>query len=170
MTSHELLKTAIKLTGLFLVIDGGIDAAASLPLMAAFSAQDPVYAQLNSQALYFIVAAALPILIGVIFWLMPSAIASTVITLQNTTSDTHSLLDGIEKIAIRILALFLFYNGVVELFETYLMYRQDIISGVDAKNFNYTFVIIALKITLAIGLFLGSTGIRTLIRKLRYSY
>lgn len=169
MNSHDVIRTAIKIGGLALLIYTVIQASSTVPLFLS---------QLNSSGFEFPVASIIaafvvPLMFGLLLWLFPASIASTIIKKDLPTKSEEKFLVSVEKIAIRVLGLYLFYHGIMDLVSQYASYHQA--TEMFGKNLNFSgkerftigFIVIGIKIVLALLLMLGAAGISGLLRKAR---
>jgi hypothetical protein len=110
-----------------------------------------------------------------VLWLFPAPVANTIIKKDLKATSQDKFLLGIEKIAIRILGLYLLYHGISDLVGIYTSYYQAIdMFGRDVKfsgkeRYIIGFVLTGTKIFLSLLLIIGATGITNLLRKIRYA-
>jgi len=166
MDSHNLLRVTLKLTGLFLMISGGLETARSLPLIV-YATEDGAT---SITGYSYLIAYSLPVMIGAILWLAPGAVSNTIIQCGKGSSETTVLTHQIERIAIGVLGLFFLFQGLTGLVENLLEYQSYKGIEIDALPGNYSlnFSIIAFEIFLSICLIVGSHGIQKFIHKIRY--
>lgn len=171
MTRHEILRTTIKMSGLALVIYGAIQALSNLPIVL----ESMRYAEINMPALSYITVMAGPISFGLILWLFPSSVASTVIRKDLDSSSSDQVLLGIEIIAIRAMGIFLLYHCLSNLVSNSLSYKQAISMNssfpgfAGTEHYSIAFYVIGVEVVMAIGLILGSKGIVNLFGKIRHA-
>lgn len=171
MNSHEMLRTAVKLTGLALLIYAGIQAVSYLPMVLEHLKDTGI----DASALSFIGAIAGPIIFGLVLWLFPASVASTIIKNDLKVISQDELLLGIEKVGIRLLGLYLLYHGLSDLVANYISYNQAIeMFGDNVKHsgqykIKISFIITGIEIFMSLLLILGAAGITNIIRKLRYA-
>lgn len=169
MNSHDVLRTAIKIGGLALFIYSVIQATSSLPLFLN---------QLKNTGFDFPVASMIatfvvPMIFGLLLWLFPAPIANTIIKKDLPIKSEEKFLLGAEKIAIRVLALYLLYHGITDFVSHYASYHQA--TEMFGKNVNFSgkerftigFIVTGVEILLALLLLLGAAGITNLLRKAR---
>jgi hypothetical protein len=169
MNSRDVLRTAIKIGGLALFIYSVIQATSSLPLFLN---------QLNSTGFDFPVASIIatfvvPMIFGLVLWLFPAPITNTIIRKDLPTKSQEKFLVGVEKIAIRVLGLYLLYHGITDSASHYASYHQA--SEMFGNNVNFSgkerftigFIVTGVEIVLALLLMLGAAGITNLLRKAR---
>jgi hypothetical protein len=169
MKSHDILRTAIKIGGLALFIYSVIQATSSLPLFLS---------QLKSTGFDFPVVSIVatffvPMVFGLLLWLFPTPIANTIIRKDLPAKSQEKFLVGVEKIAIRVLGLYLLYHGITDFASQYAAYHQAV--EMFGKNVNFSgkerftigFIVIGVEIVLALLLMLGAAGITNMLRKAR---
>lgn len=169
MNSHEVLRTAVKIGGLALLIYSAIQATANFPLFLYEAKNTELGISVASILAIFVV----PIIFGLLLWLFPARIANTIIKKDLATNTQDKFLVGIEKVAIRILGLYLFYHGITDLIAHYASYHQA--AEIFGKNINFSgkerytigFIVTGVKIFLALLLILGAAGITNMLRKAR---
>lgn len=169
MNSHDVLRTAIKIGGLALLIYSAIQAASSLPLFLDQAKNTEFGFSVVSIVATFVV----PIIFGLLLWLFPAPIANTIIKNDLAANTQDKFLVGIEKVAIRILGLYLLYHGITDLVAHYASYHQA--TEMFGKNINFSgkerftigFIVTGVEIFLALLLILGATGITNILRKAR---
>ncbi|NQY26729.1 MAG: hypothetical protein HRT92_06070 [Piscirickettsiaceae bacterium] len=166
MTSNELLRITVKLVGLALLINGAIEASASVPMIIAME-----HNELGLPAQAFLLSAAMPILFGLLLWLAPASIANMIIKNELPHQEINPLLEGMEVLAIRLMGLFIFYQGLIDLLQTFLSYRQYSSLNLDysAENHQIIYLVILCQILLATGLIIGAHGIKSIFHKIRYA-
>jgi hypothetical protein len=164
-----VFRTAIKIGGLALLIYSVIQATSSLPLFLE---------QMKNAGFDFPVASIIatfvvPIIFGLLLWLFPAPIANTIIKNDLLTKSDEKFLVGVEKVAIRVLGLYLIYHGITDFVSHYASYHQA--TEMFGKNVNFSgkerytigFVVAGVKIFLALLLMLGAAGITNMLRKAR---
>lgn len=169
MTSHDVIRTAIKIGGLALLIYTAIQASSTVPLFLS---------QLKSSGFEFpvitiIAAFVVPLIFGFMLWLFPAPIANTIIKKDLPNKSEEKFLLGIERIAIRVLGLYLLYHGITDFVSHYASYHQAV--EMFGKNVNFAgkekfaigFIVTGVEIVLALLLMLGATGIVNILRKAR---
>jgi hypothetical protein len=169
MKSHDVLRTAIKIGGLALLIYTAIQASSTMPLFLS---------QLKSSGFEFpvvsiIAAFAVPLIFGFVLWLFPAPIANTIIKKDLPNKSEEKFLLGVEKIAIRVLGLYLLYHGITDFASQYASYHQA--TEMFGKNINFSgkerftigFIVTGVQIMLALLLMLGAAGISNILRKAR---
>lgn len=169
MDSHDVLRTAIKIGGLALLIYSVIQAASSLPVFLN---------QVNGTGLDFPVASIIatfvtPMMFGLLLWLFPAPIAKTIMKKDLPITSEEKFLLGVEKIAIRVLGLYLLYHGITDFVSHYASYHQA--TEMFGKNVNFSgkerftigFIVTAVETVLALLLMLNAAGITNLLRKAR---
>lgn len=170
MTSHEVLRTTIKMSGLALVVYGCIQALSTIPLVV----ESMRVMDMNMPALSYLAAMGGPIIFGLILWLLPTSIANTVIRNDLDTVSIENILPGIETIAIRVMGIYLLYQCISYTVSNYLSYQQISAMNSGITNFlgsdKYTigFYVVGVETVMAIGLILGAKGIVSTIKKIRY--
>ncbi len=171
MTSHEVLRTTIKMSGLALVVYGCIQALSTIPL----AVESMRVMDMNMPALSYIAAMGGPIIFGLLLWLLPAPIANTVIRNDLDTASIENILPGIETIAIRVMGIFLLYNCISHLVSNYLSYQQassmnsNLYKFLGSENYSIAYYVIGTETVMAFGLILGAKGIVNLIHKIRYA-
>lgn len=169
MNSHDVLRTAVKIGGLALLIYSAIQATSSLPLFLDQAKNTELGLPVASIIATFVV----PIIFGLLLWLLPAPIANTIIKKDLAVNTQDKFLVGIEKIAIRILGLYLLYHGITDLVAHYASYHQA--AEIFGKNINFSgkgrytigFIVTGVEIFLALLLILGAAGITNILRKAR---
>lgn len=169
MNSYEVLRTAVKIGGLALLIYSAIQATSSMPLFLS----QVKNTGLDFPVAYIIAIYVIPIIFGLLLWLFPAPIANTIIKKDLAVNSQEKFLVGIEKIAIRILGIYLLYHGITDLAAQYASYHQT--AEMFGKNINFSgkerftigFIVTGIKIFLSLLLILGATGITNILRKAR---
>lgn len=169
MNSHDVLKTAIKAGGLALLIYSAIQATSSLPLFLEHAKKAEFDFPIVSITATFVI----PIIFGLLLWLFPAPIANTIIKKDLPANSQERFLSGIEKIAVRVLGLYLLYHGITDFVSQYASYHHA--TEMFGKNVNFSgkerytigFIVTGVEILLALLLMLGATGITNVLRKAR---
>ena len=171
MNSHEILRTAIKITGLALLIYAVVQAASYLPLIL----EQVKNAEMGMPVASYISSIAVPIIFGFLLWLFPASVSNTIIKNDLNVTSQDKLLLGIEKVGIRILGLYLLYHGISDLVANYASYHQAVdmfgknIGFSGKKRYTIIFITTGVEIFLSLLLILGAAGITNIIRKVRYA-
>jgi len=171
MNSHEIFRIAVKIVGLVLLIYAVIDGIIYFPVIIKLfnSVEGEV------QALSYFASFFAQIVIGLLLWLFPAPVASTIIKNDLTVTSQDKLLPGIEKVGIRLLGIYLLYQGITGLISNYASYSQAIeMFGENIKfggneKYRFNFIGMWVEIFLSILLILGASGIANVIRKIRYA-
>lgn len=172
MKSHDVLRTAVKIGGLALLIYSVIQATSSLPLFLDQAKNTGFDFPIASIIATFVV----PIIFGLFLWLFPAPIANTIIKKDLAVKSQDKFLVGIEKVAIRILGLYLLYHGITDLAAQYASYHQATemfgsnVNFSGKERFTIGFIVTGVEIFLALLLILGAEGITNIIRKARNAF
>ena len=178
MNSNEIIRMVVKLTGLAIFITGIIQASSSLPMVFE---QITVYEEikntknLGSPFISLIGGLATPIIIGIFLWLFPAPVANTIIKDDINDFSNSNFLQGIEKIGIRLLGLYLLYYGISDLVNNIISYKQEI--ALMSENFKIygkgsykvAFIVTAIEVVISIFLIFGSNTISNFINKFKYA-
>jgi len=160
------------MSGLALALYGAFLALTSFPLI--FESMQYME-QLGMSTLSYLSATVVPVLLGVILWLFPSRVASTIIQRDIDPKAMDQLLIDIETIAIRLMGLILLYHCISNLTSNYLNYKQamSMNSGssvfMGSEIYSIGFYVTGIETVMAIGLIIGSKGIVNLVHKIRYA-
>lgn len=171
MNSHELIRTAVKLTGMVLFIYATIQAASSIP----FILDQYSNTEISYPIISFAGAIVIPLLFSLLLWLFPARVTDTIIKDDLKPTPNNEFLLGIEKVGIRILGLYLLYHGISDLVANYASYRQAIgmfdvnISFASKDRYITAFITTGVEILMSFLLILGASGITNIIRKIRYA-
>jgi hypothetical protein len=167
MDSHNLLRVTLKLTGLFLMISGGVETAQSLPIIVHATVEGLTVLDGPANLIAYI----LPVIIGAILWLAPHAVSNTIIQSEKDSTENTALIHQVERIAIGILGLYFLYLGLLEFVATLLEYQSHNGIEVDTlpRNYSLYFKVIGFQIFLSICLIVGSNGLQKFIHKIRYA-
>ena len=171
MNSNEILRLVVKLTGLGVFLSGIIQSASYLP----FTLMKLNNANIDINLISELGTFAIPIILGLFLWFFPAPVASTIIKEDIKNKSNNEFIQGLEKIGIRILGLYLLYFGISDLVTNISSYSLDVrMLGENIKfsNKNYTTLFIAtgVEIIMSIFLILGSSTISNFINKLYKKY
>jgi len=171
MNSHEIFRTALKIVGLALLTYAVIDGIVYFPMIMELLKNT----EGEALAIPYYGSIFVQIIIGLLLWLFPAPVASTIIRNDLTPASQDQLLIGIEKIGIRLLGIYLLYEGVTGLVSNYISYNRAIETFGEHVEFNgkegfkFKFVAMWVEMFLSILLILGASGITNTIRKIRYA-
>jgi len=167
MDSHNILRVALKLTGLFLIISSCVETAQFVPLVTYATTTELIEIDILAELIAFLT----PVVIGAILWLAPGAISNTIIQRGNGAIESAALIDQAERIAIGVLGLFFLYIALSNFVATLLEYKYYSSIGIDSlpKNYSLEFKVIGFQTFLSICLILGSNGLQNFIHKIRYA-
>lgn len=171
MNSNEIVRMVVKLTGLAIFISGLIQSASYIPLFI----DRLVHSDIDLPVVSTAIATIIPLFIGLFLWLFPAPITNTVIKDDLKEISHNDFLQGLEKIGIRLLGLFLLFYGLSDLVWNILSYRQAV-EAISANfniygkgNYTATFIVTGIEIIMSIILIVGSNTISNFIRKIRYA-
>ncbi len=163
MNSHEILRTALKIVGLALLIFAVIDGIVYFPMIMEFSNST----EGKAQAISFFAPLFVQVIIGLLLWLFPAPVANTIIRNDLTPASRDELLIGIEKIGIRILGIYLLYEGATGLLSNYISYYISYNRAIETfgeyvefngkEGFRFKFVAMWVEVILSILLILGAS-------------
>jgi hypothetical protein len=152
-----IVTLALKLLGLWLIVDGVADAVRLLPSVFSSSVpMDPLY------SIYPLV----PLLFGSFLWLFPARVANTIVHpgLPQATEWAVTL----ERIGMSLLGVFLLFQSLSGLASHVMFFRAQSALELDAARVFYPALVARIvQAAVALVLVLGSEGIVNALAKLR---
>jgi len=165
---NNLVRLLVKLSGVALVVYGGVTLSSYLPSLM----QAKTWAEWPASMMFAnIFAIVMPILFGVFLWFFPAPVANTIVRSDIATKKPASSLGyEFERIGVALLGLFFLYHAVTDMIYQVLLYRAKIVllgSVREPDNFSAYLTVATIKIVLALLLLLQSNGVVALLRKVR---
>ena len=171
MNSNEILRVVVKLVGLAVFISGIIQASSSFPMVY----DSIVDMNITSPAVSFIGSFTTPIIIGLFLWFFPAPVANTIIKKDSEVLSQNQFLLSLENIGIRILGLYLLFQGISDLVYNVIKYRQELeiisqnIQIFGKGNTTAALIVTGIEILISIFLIFGANLITNTIRKVKHA-
>jgi len=165
---NNLVRLVIKLSGIALVVYGGVTLSSYLPSLM----QAKTWAEWPATMMFAnILAIVMPILFGVFLWFFPASVANTIVPTEIATMEPASGLGyELERIGVALLGLFFLYHAVTDVIYQVLLHRAKVAllgSVREPDNFSAYLTVATIQIVLALLLLLQSKGVVALLRKAR---
>jgi hypothetical protein len=158
---RSIVALAVKLLGLWLMIDGAADVVRTLP--ALFSSSET-----RDRTLLYSIYMLVPLLFGTFLWLFPARVANTIVHPGPPDGASPGWAVTLERIGMSLLGIFLFFQALSYLANHVVLYRAQ--RAVDPQAVHHFYPALAaatVQLAFALLLVLRSEGIVDGLARLR---
>lgn len=164
---NHIVRLVLKLSGVGLVVYGGVTLFSNLPglLQAQNWSEWPASIMTAN-----VIALTMPLLFGAFLWFFPAVVANTIVRVDSETKGSTDFGFELERIGVALLGLYFLYQAVSDIIYQTMVHRAKValLGSVRAPDdFSAFITAIAVEIVLALLLLFQSKGVVNLMRKAR---